>query len=107
MLKTCGCAAVSYSRSLSLSCVEHTRNFKLDSEVGLVDERNEVVAVMSVDEIYERDFEREARLVYGTNDTRHPKVTELRKGGRALSTTTRWRVGSRIFDCDRRLLIVF
>jgi sulfate adenylyltransferase len=61
--------------------VEHTRNFKLDSEVGLVDDRNEVVAVMRVDEIYERDFEREPRLVYGTNDMRHPMVSELRKGG--------------------------
>src|SRR5207244_4621758 len=48
--------------------------------------RNDLVAVMAVDEIYEWDVEEVAASVFGTNDRRHPVVAEMdRWGRRAIS----------------------
>lgn len=54
---------------------------KLDGEVALADQHNNVLAVMRVEEIFEWDSEREARLAYGTNDLRHPLVAEMNAWG--------------------------
>jgi len=53
----------------------------LDAEVALADAYGNILAVMRVEEIYEWDREREARLAYGTNDTRHPTVAEMNSWG--------------------------
>ena len=53
----------------------------LDSEIALRDQRNEILAVMRVEEIYEWDRNEEARLVFGTNDPRHPLVAEMHRWG--------------------------
>ena len=53
----------------------------LDSELALADQHNNVLAVMRVEEIFEWDREREARLAYGTNDLRHPLVAEMNSWG--------------------------
>ena len=53
----------------------------LDRELALADQHNHVLAVMRVEEIYEWDPEREARLAYGTNDLRHPLVAEMNSWG--------------------------
>ena len=54
----------------------------LDSEVALLDARNEIVAVMYVDEIYEWDLEEAAQEVFKTTDVRHPLVAEMHRWGK-------------------------
>ncbi len=66
---------------LTLSVDTETR-LELDREVALVDQRNNLLAIMRVEEIYEWDAAREANSVYGTNDVRHPLVAEMHSWGR-------------------------
>jgi len=54
---------------------------RLDAEVVLADTYNNPLAVMRVEEIYEWDRAREARLAYGTDDPRHPTVAEMNSWG--------------------------
>ena len=54
----------------------------LDSEVSLVNSRNEIVALMMVEEIYEWNLEEAAQKVFGTVDVRHPLVAEMQCWGR-------------------------
>ncbi|HET6980355.1 MAG TPA: bifunctional sulfate adenylyltransferase/adenylylsulfate kinase [Pyrinomonadaceae bacterium] len=61
--------------------VKKDAGVKLDAELALVDQHNNVLAVMRVEEIFECDPEREARLAYGTNDLRHPLVAEMNSWG--------------------------
>jgi sulfate adenylyltransferase len=49
----------------------------LDSEVALADERNNLLAIMRLEELYTWDYETTAREVFGTLDTRHPIVAEM------------------------------
>lgn len=55
---------------------------QLDGEVALRDSRNDVLAIMRVDEIYQWDLAATAQLVFGTEDTRHPLVSEMHRWGR-------------------------
>lgn len=55
---------------------------KLDSEVALSDSRNEIVATMTVEEVYEWDLPRTAHEVFGTTDDRHPLVAEMHRWGK-------------------------
>ncbi len=52
------------------------------SEVALLDSRNEIVATMIVEEIYEWDLGETAHHVFGTNDERHPLVAEMHRWGK-------------------------
>lgn len=61
--------------------VRRDAELKLDEEVALVDQFNNVLAVMRVEEIYAWDREREALRAYGTTDVRHPLVAELNSWG--------------------------
>jgi sulfate adenylyltransferase len=61
--------------------VDQDASVKLDSELALADQHNNVLAVMNVEEIFEWDREREARLACGTNDLRHPLVAEMNSWG--------------------------
>jgi len=54
----------------------------LDTEVALADERNNLVAIIRVDEIYERNPLEESRHVCGTTDPRHPFVAEMNSWGK-------------------------
>lgn len=54
---------------------------KLDREVALTDQRNNLLAIMQVEEIYEWDPVSEAKSVYGTTDVRHPLVAEMHSWG--------------------------
>jgi sulfate adenylyltransferase len=69
---------------------------RLDSEVALVDQHNNLLASMTVEEIFEWDRGHEARLAYGTNDLRHPLVAEMNTWGE-LCVSGRLRV----FDLPR------
>ena len=45
--------------------------------ISLRSSKNELIAVMKIEEIFAWDLEREAGLVYGTTDSRHPMVAEM------------------------------
>jgi sulfate adenylyltransferase len=61
--------------------VNKTEAIKFDNEIALADQNNNILAIMSIEEIYDWNREREALLAYGTNDTRHPIVAELYSWG--------------------------
>jgi sulfate adenylyltransferase len=62
--------------------VNHSHEIKLDNEITLIDQYNNILALMCVDEIYEWDVEKEAKLVCGTTDLRHPLVGEMQSWGK-------------------------
>jgi sulfate adenylyltransferase len=49
--------------------------------IALRDSRNYLIAVMRIEEVFTWDPVREARLVLGTTDTRHPLVSEMEQWG--------------------------
>ena len=51
-------------------------------QVTLSDARNNTIAVMQIEEVYHWDAQREARLVLGTTDPRHPLVSEMTQWGK-------------------------
>lgn len=52
---------------------------KLDAEITLRSPKNEILAIMRVEEIYTWDRVRYAQKVFGTLDTRHPLVAEIER----------------------------
>ena len=67
---------------VTLAASEGAPGLRLDGEIALADSFNNLLAVMRVEEIYEYDREREARLAYGTTDLRHPLVAEMHSWGK-------------------------
>lgn len=61
--------------------VANDERVELDREVALLDSKNEILAVMTVEEIYEWDLETTSRQVFGTTDARHPLVAEMHRWG--------------------------
>ena len=59
--------------------IEAGIDVRLDEDVALRDSRNELLAVMTVEEIYEYDREYVARCLLGTTDLRHPFVAEMHR----------------------------
>jgi sulfate adenylyltransferase len=51
-------------------------------QVVLSDARNNRLAVMQIEEVYEWNAEEEAQLVLGTTDLRHPLVSEMKRWGK-------------------------
>jgi sulfate adenylyltransferase len=66
---------------ITLTIAEDER-VSLDEKVALIDSRNEIVAVMTIDEIYEWDHKKASQLVFGTEDLRHPLIAEMHKWGK-------------------------
>ncbi len=62
--------------------VEPRPDIVLGAEISLVDQHNDLLAIMQVEEMYEWDLEEEAQLAYGTRDLRHPLVAELHTWGK-------------------------
>jgi sulfate adenylyltransferase len=56
------------------------------SEISLRDLRNEIVATMNVQEVYEWDLKETARAVFGTVDLRHPLVAEMHRWGNRFAS---------------------
>ncbi|MGZ5482103.1 MAG: sulfate adenylyltransferase, partial [Pyrinomonadaceae bacterium] len=54
----------------------------LDREVALRNPRNEVLAILTVEEIYEWDPRELSNKVFGTDDARHPLIAEMDGWGR-------------------------
>lgn len=61
--------------------VDPGAGIKLDQDVALLNAKNELLAVMTVQEIYEWDRVEVALKVFGTNDPRHPMVAEMYRWG--------------------------
>ncbi len=61
--------------------VEPGDALKLDAEVALRDGKNNLLATLRIDEIYQWDREEFARRVLGTTDSKHPLVAESRRWG--------------------------
>ena len=54
----------------------------LDQVVALRDAKNELLALMTVEQIYEWNTDRVAERVYRTRDLRHPLVSEMHRWGK-------------------------
>lgn len=50
--------------------------------INLCDSHNNTLAVMDIEEVYHWDPQREARLVLGTTDPRHPLISEMMHWGK-------------------------
>lgn len=50
--------------------------------ITLCDARNNVLAIMQIEEVFEWDRDEEARLTLGTTDPRHPLVSEMGRWGK-------------------------
>ena len=61
--------------------VEQTDALALDREVALRDAKNNLLAILRIEEIYEWQQEEFARHVLGTMDSKHPLVSESRRWG--------------------------
>ena len=70
---------------------------QVGSEVALTDANGDIRAVLSLQEIFERDLEREAELVYRTANPAHPGVAAILKEGPLL-------VGGRVTVLERNVL---
>jgi len=62
--------------------VDDDAGIEVGKEIALRDSRNDLLAIMKIDEIYTSDPINEARHTFGTTDVRHPLVAELHGWGR-------------------------
>ncbi len=69
--------------TLSASEIEAAA-LRTGSDVALTDASGDIRAVLNLQEIYQRDLEREAELVYKTTDPQHPGVAAIFKEGPVL-----------------------
>src|ERR687892_2091165 len=51
-------------------------------EIGLRNAQNELIALMTIDEIYQWELARETAAVLGSNDPRHPLIPEMQTWGK-------------------------
>ncbi len=54
----------------------------LDQDIALRNDKNELLAVLTIEEIYPWDLDETARQVFGTTDLRHPLVAEMHRWGK-------------------------
>ena len=66
--------------------VEPSRQWGLDQQVALRNARNELLAVLRIEEIYHWDLPQAAQMVCGTQDPRHPLVAEMHHWGKVHLT---------------------
>ena len=63
----------------------------LDTDIALRNDKNELLAVMTIEEIYPWDLNEVAQKAFGTLDLRHPLVAEMHRWGK-LNISGRLRV---------------
>lgn len=56
---------------------------KLGADLALRDRKNVILAIMTVEEIYQWDLAETAAKVFGKNDSRHPIIAEMHRWGKA------------------------
>jgi sulfate adenylyltransferase len=71
--------------------VEPELDLKLDQDIALRTARNELLGILTVEEVYAWDKKEVAQQVFGTQDVRHPLVAEMARWGR-LNVSGRLRV---------------
>lgn len=64
---------------------------RLDHDIALRSSKNELLAILTVEEIYEWDLVETARKVFNTEDPKHPLVSEMQRWGK-LNLSGRLRV---------------
>lgn len=62
--------------------VDADSGLKLDSDVAIRDSKNDLLAIMTVEELYPWDLAELSERVFGTQDSRHPLVAEMVRWGR-------------------------
>lgn len=62
--------------------VDRTDDLHYDRDVALRDAKNNLLAILTVEEIYPWDRARTAQLVFGTQDPAHPLVAEMNRWGK-------------------------
>lgn len=62
--------------------VNATSELRLDRDIALRSPKNELLAILTVEEIYEWDVVESARKVFGTEDPKHPLVAEMQGWGK-------------------------
>ncbi len=62
--------------------VEPGPSVRLDRDIALRDSKNELIAVMTIEEIYEWNREEVTEKTFRTQDARHPMVTDMRGWGK-------------------------
>jgi sulfate adenylyltransferase len=62
--------------------VEPSSDIRLDRDIALYNSKNELLAVMTIEDIYEWDVGEAAQKVFGTQDLCHPVVNEMRRWGK-------------------------
>ncbi len=62
--------------------VNASPDIKLDSQIALRNDKNDLLAVMTIEEIYEWDLNEVAQKAFGTVDVRHPLVAEMHRWGK-------------------------
>jgi sulfate adenylyltransferase len=62
--------------------IEPGTPIRLDQEVALRSSNNELLAIMTIEEIYDWDLAETAQHVFGSQDTRHPLVAEMHRWGK-------------------------
>lgn len=62
--------------------IESGTDISLDKDVAIRDSKNELLAIMHIEEIYEWNRDEEVMKVYGTRDLRHPLVSEMNRWGK-------------------------
>ncbi len=62
--------------------IEPSDDIILDKEIALRNSKNELLAIMNIEEIYEWDGEELARKAFGTIDLRHSMVSEIHRWGK-------------------------
>jgi sulfate adenylyltransferase len=62
--------------------VEPNQAIKLDRDLALRNAKNEILAVMTIEEIYEWNLSEVAQKVFGKQDLRHPLVAEMHRWGK-------------------------
>jgi sulfate adenylyltransferase len=61
--------------------VEPTNDLSLDADIALRTPQNDLLAILTLEEIYAWDRDEAADKVFGTRDLRHPLVVEVRRWG--------------------------
>ena len=62
--------------------VDPGEGIRLGQDIALRNAKNELLAVMKIEEIYEWNLAEEAQKVYGSQDLRHPLISEMYRWGK-------------------------
>ena len=61
--------------------VEPSADIRIGQQITLRDAKNNILAIMTIQEIYEWDREEVAEKAFGTQELRHPAVAEMHRWG--------------------------